>query len=130
MSNYINWINSKVKINFGNTGNFAALTVAPTNSYISVPVTSFDCKNVNEIACNLYSKRYCESMAFINGVSFSEYCPKTCNKCIPGTSVNTVPNQIKETCIDSTLSCSLWKNFCNNLLSYQQHPCKKTCKLC
>ena len=129
VSNYVNWINSKVKFN-----SFSSLPPAVTVvTTITTPALNVECKNLNDFVCNLYSKRYCGSMAYISGALFSNYCPKSCNTC----GGNNKPSEYlasdlttNQPCVDISSSCSSWKLYCNSLLSYTKHPCRKTCNLC
>jgi hypothetical protein len=99
---------------------------------------------MNSNICNYYRYRGgCDDSIFFSRMPIKTFCCRTCNElttieaAATTQSVKltqfTVPTStvpIISSCFDSQENCILWTNFCYLLAKLEEHPCRKTCKIC
>lgn len=100
---------------------------------------------MNSNICNYYRYRGgCDDSIFFSQMPIKTYCCRTCNELttieaaattqpakltqfkVPSTTIQTS----SLSCFDSQENCLLWTNFCYILANLEEHPCRKTCKIC
>ena len=96
------------------------------------PLTQAACVD-NQSSCSFWAS-YCNLLVNLN----PHPCPKTCNVCTAKettttsttTTTTTTTSTTNANCVDRSLACPYWTNYCYLLVNQKPHPCLKTCKLC
>ena len=113
-------------------------TILETTSILttsSSSSTSLSCVNqASDRICTYFASMYgyCGKTVYLNKLLFSVACKKTCNMCavLSETTTKALATTMLTNCVDRQTSCSIWVIYCNFLISFNPHPCPKTCNIC